>query len=345
MIYDVAIIGAGPGGSTTAYFLSRAGAKVLLIDSKINIGKPVQCGEFVPLQLRLQFPKFFSEELVVQRVRNMVHFTPWGEISVTPSEGFLLNRDKFDERLVKLAIKEGTEARFGIRFVSFEGKNLILKDRRSGNIHTVRSDIIVGADGARSTVAKLTGEYTKTFLPAAQITLPLKEKLEDLLIFFREYIPGGYGWIFPKGNVANVGVGIDPRHGLKISQVLKKFKEEVIAEGFVEDSILKRTGGFIPAEGMKKPLRGNVLLVGDAGGFCHPITGAGIANAVQTGVMASSAILENSLQSYEEECREIFGEFLGRAVLKRVKYMGHWENLKFTVPRTWITFKEYREEV
>ena len=344
MRWDVLVVGAGPAGSTAAYVLSKGGAKVLLVDIKRTPGVPVQCAEFVPLQLEHKFPEFFPEKAVVQRVKDMVHFTPWGEVVSMPSEGYMLRRDVFDANIAKLAVENGAELLLRTRFLGFEDGKVWLENIDQRKRFSVEVRFVVGADGPRSRVAKLTGEHTKSFLTTAQFTMPLREPLGNLLIYFRDYIPGGYGWVFPKGNLANVGVGIDPEYPLNVMNSLKKFVREVISEGIVEDKILGRTGGWIPAEGVKDPVRGNVLLAGDAGGFCHPITGGGIANAVYTGAMVGEALLEGSPEDYEEEALEVFGGTLGRAARKRVKYMKSWDNLEFVIPRTWIAFEEYWKE-
>jgi Dehydrogenases (flavoproteins) len=125
---------------------------------------------------------------------------------------------------------------------------------------------------------------------------------------------------------------------------LRRFIKEVVTEGFVENKILKRTGGWIPAEGLLKVVRDRVMLVGDAGGFCHPITGGGIADAVLSGSMCADAILEGSPEDFEELAEDIFGVTLRRASLKRKKYMKEWDSLEDRIKKTWIAFKEYWEE-
>lgn len=344
MKYDVLVVGAGPGGSTAAYTLSKEGAKVLLVDIKRAPGVPVQCAEFVPLQLKHRFPEFFPSEVIAQEVKDMLHFTPWGEQVSMSSEGFVLHRERFDAGITKLAVENGAELRLRTRFLGFEDGKVWLEHIDTRERYSVEAKVIIGADGPRSKVSKLTGEHTTSFLTTAQFTMPLKVKLGDLLIYFRDYIPGGYGWVFPKGDVANVGVGIDPEYPINVMESLKRFVSEVVVEGLVSERILGRTGGWIPAEGVKNPVRDNVLLVGDSGGFCHPITGGGIANAVYTGAMAGEAILEGSLEDYGEECMELFGSSLNRAARKRIKYMKSWDNLEYIIPRTWIAFEEYWKE-
>ncbi|WP_461832624.1 geranylgeranyl reductase family protein [Aquifex sp.] len=340
MKYDVLIIGAGPGGSTAAYRLAEGGAKVLLIDTRKEVGYPVQCAEFVPIQLSYKFPEFFTDETVAQKVKDMVHYTPWGEVVSMYSEGFILRREKWDKRIAELAQKKGAKLRTKTKFIGFENGYALLKDLRKGEIVKVKADFIIGADGARSKVAKMTGNFTKEFLITAQYTLKLKRPLEDLLIFFRDYIPGGYGWIFPKGEFANVGVGIDLHYKLNVVEVLNRFIKE-LGEFVYTNPVLGRTGGFIPGEGIIEPLRGRVLLVGDAGGFCHPITGGGIANAVLTGDMAARSILEGEPEEYEEEALDTFGASINRAASKRKKLMKEWDRLEWRIPRTWIAFEEY----
>ncbi|MDQ7039088.1 MAG: NAD(P)/FAD-dependent oxidoreductase [Aquificota bacterium] len=344
MKYDVVVIGAGPAGSTAAYTLARGGARVLLVDFKREVGTPVQCAEFVPSQLAHRFPEFFTEETVVQRVRDMVHLTPWGEVVKMPSEGFMLRRDSFDRLIANLAVREGAELLLRTLFLGFEDGKLWLEKVDTRERFSVNADLVIGADGPRSRVARLTGDHTRSFLTTAQVTVPLREKLEDLVIYFRDYIPGGYGWVFPKGGLANVGVGVDPDFGVNVTKVLERFIGEVISDGWVLGNVVSRTGGWIPAEGVKDPVRDNVLMVGDAGGFCHPITGGGIASAVMTGSMAGEAVLEGSPGDYRDEALDTFGETLGRAVRKRIKYMKSWENLEFIIPRTWIAFEEYWKE-
>ena len=343
MKYDVLVVGAGPGGATASYLLAKAGAKVLTVDFKREVGSPVQCAEFLPVQISYSFPEYFPEDSVAQRVVDMVHFTPWGEVVSIPSEGFILNRRVFDKNIMELAYREGARLMLRTRFLSFNGEHILLEKIDTREVIRLKADIVVGADGSRSKVAKLSrGSYTRNFLTTAQYTVNLLRPTQDLVIYFRDYIPGGYGWIFPKGDWANVGVGIDPDYGLNVMHVLKRFLEEVRAEGWIGKEVVYRTGGWIPAEGIREPaVRGNVLLVGDAGGFCHPITGGGIANAIITGKMAAQAILSGELQDYEEESLDTFGDSLRRAAQKRLKYMKRWDNLKDIIPKTWIAFDEY----
>ncbi|MCX8164830.1 MAG: NAD(P)/FAD-dependent oxidoreductase [Aquificaceae bacterium] len=338
---DVLIVGGGPAGSTCAYELAGKGLKVLVVDTKKKIGTPVQCAEFVPIQLTHTFGEFFPEKAISQRVYRMVHYTPWGEVVSMCSDGYVLNREVFDHHIAYLASKKGVEIMLRTRFLGFEDGVAWIENIENRKRMPVSARFVVGADGPKSKVAKLTGEHTENFLTTSQVTMPLCKNIEDLLIYFRDYIPGGYGWVFPKGKVANVGVGIDTAYNLKVTESLKMFMMELIRDGVVEEMVLKRTGGWIPADGLLAPIRGNVLLVGDAGGFCHPITGGGIANAVLSGSMAGKAILKEKPEEFEEEAIDVFESTLRRASEKRKRYMKSWDNLKEIIPKTWIAFEEY----
>jgi digeranylgeranylglycerophospholipid reductase len=101
-------------------------------------------------------------------------------------------------------------------------------------------------------------------------------------------IYAGYGWLFPKKEVANIGIGLrtTPRNPIKTRAVLERFISRLRASGRVTGQAVGYTTGWIPAEPIRQAVYGNVLLVGDAAGHTHPITGAGIANAVICGEIA-----------------------------------------------------------
>ncbi|SHK51374.1 geranylgeranyl reductase family protein [Thermocrinis minervae] len=338
--FDFLVVGGGPAGSTFAYLMAKSGASVLVVDFKRRIGTPVQCAEFVPLQLKYLYEEFFSDGSVVQKVKDMVHYTPWGEVVVMPSEGFVLDREVFDYNIAQLAQSHGAVYSLRTLFLDVEDGYYICQNVDTRETFKVKADVLVGADGARSKVAKLSGQSVRNYLTTAQRTYRLTQPVEDLLVFFRDYIPGGYGWVFPKGNLANVGVGVDVDYKLNPTKVLNLFVNELMSQGLIEGEPVKATGGWIPADGLLDVVRERIALIGDAGGFCHPITGGGIANAVISGSMLARALLEDSLETYEEMAKDIFGDSLSRAASKR-KLLKTWENLETLIPKTWIAFREY----
>jgi digeranylgeranylglycerophospholipid reductase len=187
-------------------------------------------------------------------------------------------------------------------------------------------------------------------LIAAQIRVPLKKPLDHTRVYFRPYLFGGYGWLFPKGETANVGVGVDPTLTKELNEILRRFKEERVAEGLAGNEIMGRGGGLVPVGGLTRVWKDNMILAGDAAGTCHPITGAGVGNALISGEMAGVAAAEavrrgnlQPLQDYEKDLVEHLGHSLSHAVRKRKEMIGQWNNGNFSknIHRNWIAFKEY----
>ncbi len=336
---DFLIIGGSLAGSSLAYFLSKNNIDCLIVESKKVIGKPVQCAEFVPIQLYHKFPEFF-DNAVSQKINNMITYTPWTKNSVN-SEGFILNREVFDKNVYELAIKKGSNSILGAIFIGLEDKNTALIKTRSNDLIKVKFEFLVGADGPKSKVSEITSQKNEFLATSIQGKFKLKERLEDILIFFKSYIKGGYGWIFPKKDFANVGLGYDIRFNLNLNEVFNTFIEDLKNEGFIEGDPISKTGGFIPIGPLKKVYKENILLVGDAGGFCHPITGGGIAPAIMSSYILSKALKNNDITEFEEESEDTFGIINNRAFEKRQKYLQRWDNLKEIIPKTWISFEEY----
>jgi len=164
---------------------------------------------------------------------------------------------------------------------------------------------------------------------------------------------GGYGWLFPKGETANVGLGIkrqnDARSG--IHTILGEFVEKLKREGKIRGKPLGSTGGLIPAFTSESAVHGNILLAGDAAGHTHPITGAGIFAAVSGGRMAgrwaAKAIEANNLKilkKYDHEWQFLFADTLNRAHERRQLMEREWNRFHQVIKSCWIGFREYYNE-
>jgi flavin-dependent dehydrogenase len=148
----------------------------------------------------------------------------------------------------------------------------------------------------------------------------------------------GYAWLFPKGELANVGVGCAPEGGRReLVPLLDAFLEGLRREGKLpEGPPLRRTAGWIPVWGppetaVRTTEGVGVLFAGDAGGFCDPVTGAGIWAAITTGRFAgecaAAAALEGDtslLSGYDDRWRELLGAALGRSRSARRKMVTDW---------------------
>lgn len=343
---DVLVIGGGPSGSTAARFAARKGIKVILLEKRKELGVPVQCAGYVPWQITQEVE--LPEAVISQRVYSMRTYISDGEVIKTKANGFIIHRDLFDKALIKEAIKEGTELLLDVKAIGYED-GLVWTNKGL----KIKARVIIGADGPHSTVGKWIGQSNTDFIHTAQYQMKLSNELSSTEVYFRRDIPGGYGWVFPKGKTANVGCGVCLKFGVKPITALHSFVEYLQGEGIIEPPVLDRTGGAIPVSGLINRLHlNNMLLVGDAGGMAHPITGAGVLNAVLAGKIAgevaAKAVLKNNLDiltEYEEECRMLLDEPLMKARQKRKAMETHWNDgnkeLTKALRSSWIAFEEY----
>ncbi|MFH1101009.1 MAG: NAD(P)/FAD-dependent oxidoreductase [Methanobacteriota archaeon] len=348
--YDVLVVGGGPAGSSAASAAVKAGAKVLLIEKKKIIGEPVRCAEFIP-KLLLHNSQV-DHRCIVQEIRGMKIYFPNGEYVQTNAPGFMLDRSRFDKELAGYAKENGADLLTGTMCVSKRGKRVLLNN--NGRQEIVGAQVIIGADGPKSTVGKWIHSINHDFILGYQYQVPLKESHDCTEIFFDADFVGGYAWLFPKGNVANVGIGIRYHHQLGVSKVaeelLKKILKRVEDEGKIENRILSATRGVIPVGGPLPTVKENIILVGDAAGQTHPITGGGIPQAMICGEIAgrvaATAVQEgrnDRLLDYEKEWKSIFGAELERARMKRRLLESQWNKLDTIMKQCWVIFREYYE--
>jgi digeranylgeranylglycerophospholipid reductase len=347
--YDIVVIGAGPAGSSAARAAAQRGAKVLLIDRKQRIGIPVQCAEFVPRWISRDAS--FSSTCVMQKVETMVTHLPNGASYEMKSPGYMLDRSLFDKEMAASAILSGARISIGTRAIGLSPEGLMVEHGSKKEI--IQSELFIGADGASSAVARFVGRNPLKTIAALQVEVILSEPQSSVDVFFHRDYEGGYGWFFPKGRTVNVGMGLTSSKASQLPDLLENFLDFLRRSGKLRKiQIVSKTGGRIPCESDQKGLFKNVLLVGDAAGHAHPITGAGISNAVIAGEIAgriaAKAIEAGDLRylaNYETECRETFGESLWFGALKRRFLEENWNepgmDFERLIRETWIGFKEY----
>jgi digeranylgeranylglycerophospholipid reductase len=350
--YDIVVIGAGPAGSSAARAAAQRGTRVLLIDRRQRLGIPVQCAEFVPQWISRHVS--FSSTCVMQRVEKMVTHLPDRIIYQMKSPGYMLDRSLFDKELAASAILSGARISIGTRAVDLSHKGLVVE--RGSKVETIPSKVFIGADGASSTVARFFGKPPLKTITALQVEVVISEPQNHVDVYFHKDYEGGYGWFFPKGKTANVGVGVITSKTSRLPDLLGNFldflKESKTLQGV---QIVSKTGGLIPCEFYEQNLFKNVLLVGDAAGHAHPITGAGILNAVIAGELAGRVAAEaiakedlGWLNNYDREWQETVGKSLSYGTLKRRFLEEHWDqpgvDFKELVRKTWVGFKEYYED-
>lgn len=342
---DILVAGAGPAGSCAARKAALGGAKVLLLERKPVIGEPVRCAEFIPKQLLGELG--CQKNFIVQPVNSMRTILPDGEVSEIRSPGCMIDRSRFDQELAFGAEEAGAETWLETRVHSFI--NNIVTVFKNNDPIAVRPKIIIGADGPRSRVGKWAGLCNKNLIPAVQATVSLKKTMDYTEVYFNRDFYGGYGWIFPKGNKANIGIGMKPLSGYPgILENLHRFIREQKDAEKITGSPESYTAGWIPAELPEKAVYKNIMLAGDAAGQTHPVTGAGVSQAVISGRMAgrwaARAVKENNLSlinGYDSEWQDLFGESQKRAYERRVLMENNWNDLNNIIKKCWVAFREY----
>ncbi len=346
--FDVLVVGLGPGGAAAALVAARAGLSVLAIDRRRQLGQPVQCAEFVPLPMGR-----YAKPALVQQIVGMRSVLPSGAIEQSDFPGLMVDRAAFDQAIATEASRNGALLRVqtALKDLCLERGEAVLR-AANGKTEVARYRVLIAADGPHSPVARLIGWPALRTVETRQYSLPLLRPYTDTDIWLSDAYPGGYAWLFPKGDVANVGLGADPHLLADMKRPLETLCAQLVEEGLVGRDILARTGGAIPVGGMRPSLvQGNVLFVGDAAGLTHPITGAGIASAVLSGERAGQAAAaflagaSGALAEYDGDMHDEFEDSLARAVARREWLMERWgtpaAQLDATHKRGWVAFREY----
>lgn len=343
---DVLVVGGGPAGSCAALAAASGGASVLIVEQHRTVGLPVRCAEYVPAQIvgYVSLP----ERAIAQRTSCLRTHLPDGEVVETKAAGYVLDRALFDRALAVSAHRAGAQIWTAARALRRTERGVLV--RRRAQTTEVQCRIVIGADGPRSTVGGWIGQANTAFIDAQQVEVVLPAAQDHTDVFFDPAFVGGYGWLFPKGETANVGVGVnralggDPRHAL----------ERLLAQlDLTPGAVLGHTGGPVPCGGSANRVHvGNCLLVGDAAGHTHPITGAGILSAVVSGTFAGQAAAEavrsgelTALDGYEGRWSPFMGGPLRHALGKRQVLDHQWSDdraaLSAVVRQSWIAFKAY----
>ena len=346
MTSDVIVLGLGPAGASAAAAAASAGLSVIAVDRKAEAGIPVQCAEFVPAMIGQEAGSIAAS--FRQPIDSMDTFLTNISVEHTPDfRGNMISRTDFDRELVARAAQAGADCRFAAPVRAIDSDGTI----RLGSGETIRARVIIGADGPRSLAGQAIGEVNRDCVESRQITVKLLSPHAATDIFLSPEIAGGYGWLFPKGGTANLGLGVAPQWKSSLKPLLEELHRKLVAEGRVGEEVLAYTGGLIPVGGMLDPVGQvggiPVLLAGDA----NPITGAGINAAVHSGAMAGTATAAflagtaAALDDYRDDLEDLFGPSLRRALNKRRSLLQTYQDGGIPGPAdlraAWIAYPEY----
>lgn len=347
---DVLVVGLGPAGSRAAHAAALEGLSVVAIDRRAKPGFPVQCAEFIPALMEQEIAGLDS--VTRQHIQTMATFVEREAPDLRENfRGRMVDRGEFDRLLVEAAQQAGAECRFGRQL------NSLLADGAAtlSDGSVVRPRVIIGADGPRSTVGNAIGQTNAEIVETRQVSVALLKPHEATDIFLSSEIVGGYGWLFPRGEIANLGLGVVPGERHRLKPLLDELHAMLAAEGRVGRGVMGHTGGAIPVGGMLDPVGAlgdvPVLLAGDAAGLANPVSGAGINAAVMSGNLAGEAAAAwlkgdgTALEDYGDELEALFGASIGRALRRRRAVMQGYEKGTGPSPADlragWIAYREY----
>ncbi len=301
--FDVIVVGGGPAGSTFAYHAAQGGLSVLILEKDRDIGMPVRCGEAVSdAGLRIfHEPRPRWIRSIINRIKLVApNFT---EIEFDlQEEGYILDRRVFDYDLAHFAAEQGTEI-VTKAYVS----GLIIEDDRVCGVtghylkepFELRAKLVIGADGVESRVGRWAGIKTqlkmKDMESAIQKTIGGIDLDEHTFEFClsRNWAPGGYIWVFPKGpHSANVGLGISGTYARE-GKAAHRFLDEFLERRFPDCSVLTTVVGGVPVDKTLKQITADgLMLIGDAAHTVNPTTGGGIISGMRSGQVAAEVAVE-----------------------------------------------------
>jgi len=297
--FDVLVVGAGPAGSSTAIHLARAGVRVLLVD-KARFPRDKPCGGGLTGRALKQIP--VDPSPVVERdVDRFELRLRYGSRFARTHDRPLIRmtqRRRLDAWLVEQAALRGAEVRTGARVEILSVDPTAVTASIGGE--TVRADAVVGADGANGVVARSVGLGEGIIHGVAlEGNVPLEALEADYersATIELAVVPGGYGWVFPKGDHANLGVGGWGREGPRLRDHLARLAR---AHGVEPASLTEVRGHRLPMRRLGMPAgAGRVLLVGDAAGLVDPLSGDGMYEAFVSARLAADAIVRGEVDGY-----------------------------------------------
>ena len=307
----VAVVGSGPAGSSAAEILAKAGIETFLFERKLDNAKP--CGGAIPLCMVDEFD--LPPEIIDRQVRKMKMISP---SNIEVNIGHTLKDDEYigmcrrevldgflRDRAAKLGANliNGTVYQLDIPTNDKDPYTLHYADHSNGNskgvMKTLKVDVVIGADGANSRIAKAidAGDYNYAIAFQERIRLP-----QDKMAYYEElaemYVgndvsPDFYAWVFPKYDHVAVGTGT-----MKVNKAIIKDLQAGIraraARKLEGGEIIKVEAHPIPEHPRPRPILGRVVLVGDALGTVTKSSGEGIYFAAKSARMCAETIVEAS---------------------------------------------------
>ncbi|MEM3089360.1 MAG: NAD(P)/FAD-dependent oxidoreductase [Candidatus Nitrosotenuis sp.] len=339
--YDIAVVGAGPAGSSAAYSAARAGLKVALIEKEQTVSQTVRTSGVTWID---SIHEFGIPSDCYNPIQNYSFCSPNNEATILDREprAAVLDVRKTYRWLAGLAQKEGAELFTNTTVIGAQRDKygILLKAASAGEVTYFKARLVVDASGFQTVVAKSLGLVSqwKRFGAGAEFEAQVEnvDRHTWWLMVGQEYSPAGYAWIFPTGEkTVRIGVGIgkpesqvDPTERLK--ELIEKRKGPIARLGKI--TLIEFHYGLIPNDGLtRKTVYDNLILVGDTAGQANPLVLEGIRYAIRFGRLAgqtaSDAVIgdrldEKSLARYEESWRKAIESKINSAARVQARWIG-----------------------
>jgi geranylgeranyl reductase family protein len=320
---DVLVIGGGPAGASTAYWLATAGHDVTFVERK-TFPREKTCGDGLTPRAVKQIndmglePRIAADHHKYSGLRAVAHGITleleWPQHPVYPSYGYVVRRRDLDTIVAEHAVAAGAKLRQGTEAVSpilRDGllAGAVVKDKATGATEEIHARYVVIADGANSRFGRALGTSRNRSFPQGMAIRgyyesplhadPWIESALDVRDRNGSSLPG-YGWIFPVGDgTINVGVGLLSTFrdfkSVNTSHLLAEFAATLPSYWAIDPDAMvgEPTGGRLPMAGSVNPKVGPTwIVVGDAAGSINPFNGEGIDYAYETGRMAAELVGE-----------------------------------------------------
>ena len=311
--YDIIIVGGGPAGTSAALYAYKMGLKTIILD-KNTFPRDKICGD----ALSGKSVKYMRELGVLDQVPNLNGSTIRRITFGSPShkqfdihlnnpqnkgdikEGYVIPREIYDNFLFEKA-KEVTEIieNFNVNDLLYENNKIIgISGKHKKEVHQIYAPLILGCDGAKSTIARKLGFHTEdqenTAIAIRCYYEGVKGLTDQIELHFVDEVLPGYFWLFPAGdNIANIGLGLSKKFAKKDERKLSQILDEVTASPYFKDrfsdakKLEKPKGWSLPLGRIQRPSYGDgFMLLGDAAGLIDPFTGEGIGNAMASAKFA-----------------------------------------------------------
>jgi geranylgeranyl reductase family len=310
--YDVAVVGAGPVGSTFARYAAEKGLKVAIFDKKKEVGVPLQCAGL--LGKKIKDVNILPDEFILNEIYGACLYSPSNTtISMRKQNeplAYVLDRVGYDKYLAQLAVDKGAELFLNHRVEKIDTENgeIYFKDKK------ISAEIIVGADGHSSVVSKTFNNASKSVHASQYLIDTGKDsfKHDQFQVYVNSKISPGFIWIIPiSKSTARVGLFADKDYQ-NLGKILNEFLES--DEELKNVKILKKYHGRIPIYDPKKDIvKNRAILIGDAASQVKPTTCGGLIIGFNCAKIAAETVYEaisskniGILKKYQKKYKKMY---------------------------------------